>query len=44
MKILVGVNKSEESQLALRHACHLLEHFDAEERGQPGGGGDFRGL
>lgn len=30
MKILVGVNKSEESQLALRHACHLLEHFDAE--------------
>lgn len=30
MKILVGVNKSEESQLALRHACHLLEHFEAE--------------
>uniref|UniRef100_A0A7V4LCJ3 Universal stress protein n=1 Tax=Desulfobacca acetoxidans TaxID=60893 RepID=A0A7V4LCJ3_9BACT len=30
MKILVGVNKSEESQLALRHACHLLEHFDAQ--------------
>ncbi|RJR35172.1 MAG: universal stress protein [Deltaproteobacteria bacterium] len=30
MKILVGVNKSEESQLALRHACHLLEHFDAD--------------
>ena len=30
MKILVGVDKSEESQLALRHACHLLEHFDAE--------------
>jgi len=30
MKILVGVDKSEESQLALRHACHLLEHFAAE--------------
>jgi nucleotide-binding universal stress UspA family protein len=30
MKILVGVNRSEESQLALRHACHLLEHFDAQ--------------
>ena len=30
MKILVGVDKSEESQLALRYACHLLEHFDAE--------------
>ncbi len=30
MKILVGVNKSEESQLALRYACHLLHHFDAE--------------
>ena len=30
MKILVGVDKSEESQLALRYACHLLEHFAAE--------------
>jgi nucleotide-binding universal stress UspA family protein len=30
MKILVGVDKSEESQLALRYACHLLEHFEAE--------------
>lgn len=30
MKILVGVDKSEESQLALRYACHLLEHFPAE--------------
>jgi len=30
LKILVGVNKSEESQLALRYACHLLEHFPAE--------------
>ncbi|MEW6262318.1 MAG: universal stress protein [Thermodesulfobacteriota bacterium] len=30
MKILVGVNKSEESLLALRYACHLKEHFPAE--------------
>jgi nucleotide-binding universal stress UspA family protein len=30
MKILVGVDKSEESQLALRYCCHLLEHFPAE--------------
>ena len=30
MKILVGVDKSEESQLALRYACHLLEHFEAD--------------
>jgi nucleotide-binding universal stress UspA family protein len=30
MKILVGVDKSEESQLALRYACHLLEHFPAQ--------------
>jgi nucleotide-binding universal stress UspA family protein len=30
MKILVAVDKSEESQQALRYACHLLEHFDAE--------------
>lgn len=30
MKILVGVNKSEESQVALRYACHLLDHFKAD--------------
>ena len=30
MKILVAVDKSEESQLALRYSCHLLEHFSAE--------------
>jgi nucleotide-binding universal stress UspA family protein len=30
MKILVAVDKSEESQMALRYACHLLEHFQAE--------------
>jgi nucleotide-binding universal stress UspA family protein len=30
MKILVGVDKSEESQLALRYCCHLMEHFPAE--------------
>lgn len=29
LRILVGVNQSEESQLALRYACHLLEHFPA---------------
>ena len=29
MKILVAVDKSEESQLALRYTCHLLEHFTA---------------
>jgi nucleotide-binding universal stress UspA family protein len=29
MKILVGADKSEESQVALRFTCHLLEHFDA---------------
>lgn len=29
MKILVGVDKTEESQIALRYTCHLLEHFDA---------------
>ncbi len=29
LRILVGVNQSEESQLALRYACHLLEHFTA---------------
>lgn len=30
MKILVAVDKSEESQEALRCTCHLLEHFEAE--------------
>jgi nucleotide-binding universal stress UspA family protein len=30
MKILVGVDKSEESQQALQYTCHLLEHFEAE--------------
>jgi len=30
MKILVAVDKSEESQIALRYTCHLLEHFPAE--------------
>ena len=30
MKILVAVDKSEESQQALRYTCHLLEHFHAE--------------
>jgi nucleotide-binding universal stress UspA family protein len=29
MKILVAVDKTEESQVALRFACHLLEHFIA---------------
>lgn len=29
MKVLVAVDKSDESQMALRYACHLLEHFDA---------------
>lgn len=29
MKVLVAVDKSEESQMALKYACHLLEHFDA---------------
>ena len=29
MKILVAVDKSEESQMALRYTCHLLEHFTA---------------
>lgn len=29
MKILVAVDKSEESQLALRYSCHLMEHFTA---------------
>ncbi len=30
MKILVAVDKSEESQMALRYTCHLLEHFQAQ--------------
>ncbi len=30
MKILVAVDKTEESQQALRYACHLLEHFEAD--------------
>ncbi len=29
MKILVAVDKSEESQQALRYTCHLMEHFIA---------------
>jgi nucleotide-binding universal stress UspA family protein len=30
MKVLVGVDNTQESHLALAYACHLLEHFDAE--------------
>jgi nucleotide-binding universal stress UspA family protein len=30
MKILVAVDKSEESQQALRATCHLLDHMEAE--------------
>src|SRR5665647_2290903 len=30
MKILVAVDKSEESQQALRYTCHSLEHFEAD--------------
>ena len=30
MKVLVGVDNSQESHLALAYVCHLLEHFDAE--------------
>ncbi len=30
MKVLVAVDKSPESQMALAYTCHLLEHFDAE--------------
>ncbi|MFZ5449656.1 MAG: universal stress protein [Thermodesulfobacteriota bacterium] len=33
MKILVAVDKNEESQQALRYCCHLLEHFEAEVDG-----------
>jgi nucleotide-binding universal stress UspA family protein len=29
MKVLVAVDRHVESHLALRYACHLLEHFDA---------------
>ena len=29
MKILVAVDKTAESQVALRYACHLMEHFPA---------------
>ncbi len=29
MKVLVAIDKSPESHIALRYACHLLEHFDA---------------
>jgi nucleotide-binding universal stress UspA family protein len=30
MKVLVAVDRDLESRLALRYACHLLEHFEAE--------------
>ncbi len=30
MKLLVAVDRDLESRLALRYACHLVEHFDAE--------------
>lgn len=30
MKILAAVDKSEESQTAIKYICHLLEHFDAK--------------
>lgn len=30
MKVLVGVDKSPESHVALAYVCHLLEHFDAD--------------
>ena len=29
MRILIAVDKSPESQMALAYVCHLLEHFDA---------------
>jgi nucleotide-binding universal stress UspA family protein len=29
MRILVAVDRDEESQMALRYTCHLLEHFEA---------------
>lgn len=30
MRVLVGVDKSPESHMALAYACHLLEHFSAD--------------
>ena len=30
MKVLVAVDRDLESRVALRYACHMLEHFDAE--------------
>ena len=30
MKVLVAVDQDLESRLALRYACHLVEHFDAQ--------------
>ncbi|MFH0821536.1 MAG: universal stress protein, partial [Pseudomonadota bacterium] len=30
MKVLVAVDKSPESHMALAYTCHLMEHFDAE--------------
>ncbi len=30
MKVLVAVDKSSESHMALAYTCHLLEHFDAD--------------
>jgi nucleotide-binding universal stress UspA family protein len=30
MRVLVGVDKSPESHIALAYACHLLEHFNAD--------------
>jgi nucleotide-binding universal stress UspA family protein len=30
MKVLVAIDKSPESHMALAYACHLLEHFDAD--------------
>ncbi len=30
MKILIGIDKTEESQIALKYACQLMEHFEAE--------------
>jgi nucleotide-binding universal stress UspA family protein len=30
MKVLVAVDKSPESHMALAYTCHLLDHFDAE--------------
>jgi nucleotide-binding universal stress UspA family protein len=30
MKVLVAVDQTPESQMALRYTCHLLEHFDAD--------------